>query len=174
MKRILSIVLTLALLLTALPLALGVSAAEESKTYVISNFSAGTQYAKNEVHKLDDFLTITTTECHFTSELRMYSSSSHNGFAILTSPYVIKSITMDAGNKADSIKIFGSDDGATFTSTAIATVSITSSYGDKHTADLSNYNYKYLKLDVSGSQQIRIKSFTITFDIGSSCTHENK
>ena len=86
MKRILSIVLTLALLLTALPLALGVSAAEESKTYVISNFSAGTQYAKNEVHKLDDFLTITTTECHFTSELRMYSSSSHNGFAILTSP----------------------------------------------------------------------------------------
>ena len=174
MKRILSIILTLALLLTALPLALGVSAAEESKTYVISNFSAGTQYAKNEVHKLDDFLTITTTECHFTSELRMYSSSSHNGFAILTSPYVIKSITMDAGNKADSIKIFGSDDGATFTSTAIATVSITSSYGDKHTADLSNYNYKYLKLDVSGSQQIRIKSFTITFDIGSSCTHENK
>ena len=174
MKRILSIVLTLALLLTALPLALGVSAAEESKTYVISNFSAGTQYAKNEVHKLDDFLTITTTECHFTSELRMYSSSSHNGFAILTSPYVIKSITMDAGNKADSIKIFGSDDGATFTSAAIATVSITSSYGDKHTADLSNYNYKYLKLDVSGSQQIRIKSFTITFDIGSSCTHENK
>ena len=47
-----------------------VKAADESVTYTFSNYAAGKQYASNEEHILDENLSVYTTECHFTSELR--------------------------------------------------------------------------------------------------------
>ena len=58
----------------------GGAATEKTGNYTFANYTAGTQYAKNEEHKLDDDVTIYTNDCHFTSELRIYSSSSNNGY----------------------------------------------------------------------------------------------
>ena len=99
---------------------------ETTTTYTFSNYTAGTQYATNEVHELDKVLTITTTECHFTSELRIYSSDTHNGYAIgtLAGGKTIKSLGFNAGNKKDTLNVYGSTDGSTWTK--IGGVKITS------------------------------------------------
>ena len=135
---------------------------EVTTKYTFSNYSAGTQYADNEVHKLDDVLTITTTDCHFTTQLRIYSSSTYNGYAIgaLTGA-TIKKLAFNAGYKADTLNVYGSTDGATWT--LVSGVSITSTnYGD-YSVDFGNTNYTHFKLDVAGSQQVRVASLTLTY-----------
>lgn len=137
------------------------TADEKTVTYTFSDYAAGTQYAKNEVHKLDDVLTITTTNCHFTTELRIYASSTYDGYAIgeLTGS-TIKKLGFNAGNNADTLNVYGSTDGSTWT--LIEGVSVTSAYKD-YTVDFGDTNYTYFKLDVAGSKQLRVKSLTLTY-----------
>ena len=129
------------------------------KSYTFSDYTAGEQYAENEEHVLDEYITVTTTQAHFTTQLRLYSSSSHDGFAIIKSTKVIDSITLNAGNKADTLNVYGSTDGETWT--LIEGVETTSTYAD-HTVNIANSTYTYLKLDVAGSQQVRVASMSIT------------
>ncbi|MBE6143484.1 MAG: starch-binding protein, partial [Erysipelotrichaceae bacterium] len=132
---------------------------ETTNTYTFSDYEKGTQYASNEVHKLDEIVTITTTESHFTTELRIYSSSTHNGYAIIKSELPISTIKMNAGNNSDTINVYYSTDSISWT--LFGGIAITSSYKD-HSLDFGENSYKYLKLDVAGSNQVRIKSMTLT------------
>ncbi len=181
MKKVLSILLAAMLILGMLPAT--ALAAEETVTYTFSNYTAGTQYAKNEEHELDDVVTVVTNDCHFTSQLRIYSSSTNNGYAIIKSTKQITAFAMNAGNKKDTVTISGSnDDGATWVDAgSIATT--TTSYKDYPAVTFAT-SYKWLKLDVAGSNQVRIASMTLTFAEDSSggetpnpepeCTHPNK
>ncbi len=132
-----------------------------TNTYTFSNYTAGTQYAENEKHVLDDYITVTTTQAHFTTELRLYSSSAHDGFAIVTSTKTITGFSFNAGNKADTVNVYGSNDGG-ITWTLIQGVSVSSSYKDYTVTISEGTSYTMLKLDVAGTQQVRIKSMTIT------------
>ena len=150
---------------------------EVTKTYVFSDYRAGTQYAENEEHQLDENVTIITTQSHFTSELRLYSSSTHNGYAIVQSTNPITQVDINAGYKADELVIYGSnDDGTTWTE--VATISITSTSYNDYTVEL-NGSYNWIKLDVKGENQVRIKTLTLTTVSGGNssetpdCTHEN-
>ena len=140
-----------------------VKAATEKMTYTFSNYTAGVQYADNEIHKLDDFLTIKTTDCHFTTQLRIYSSKQYNGYAILESTKPITGISFNMGYKKDSLLVLGSNDGVSYSS--ISTISTTSTNYLDYTVSES-FNYSFIKLDVSGSSQIRIASITVTYDLG--------
>ena len=138
------------------------AAGENTVTYTFSEYPAGTQYAENEAHKLDDVLTITTTQCHFTTELRIYSSSTHDGYAIGTlAAGTIKSLGFNAGNKVDTLNVYGSEDGSTWT--LVKGVSVTTTSYTDYTVDFGDTNYTSFKLDVAGSNQIRVKSLTLTY-----------
>ena len=131
-------------------------------TYDFSTVTGSVQYAANEQHILDERTTVTVTECHINKQLRIYSSSTHNGFAIIKSTTPIHSITMNAGNKADTLNVYASTDGETWT--LIEGVAVTSSYKDV-TVDLDpTAGYLYLKLDVKGTQQLRVANMTLTVE----------
>ena len=165
-KRLLAICLVICMILGMLPMT--AFAADVSRTYQFSNYTAGTQYATNEEHKLDNEVMIVTTECHFTTELRIYSSSTHDGYAIIQSSLPIKGFGMNAGNKSDSVVIYGSnDDGASWTE--VTRIAVSTSYKD-YSYSFGSATYKWLKLDVAGSNQIRIKSMTLTV-VESGCNH---
>lgn len=127
--------------------------------YTISEFSAGVQYAENEVHKLDSILTMVTTQCHFTTDLRIYSSSSHNGNVVLESAAPIYGLSFNAGENADELNIYGLV-GEEWV--IIETVEVTSAY-KVHTVYFDGESYTKIKLDVEGANQIRIKNFTVQY-----------
>ena len=135
--------------------------ARESSTnkYTFSDYAAGTQYAENEEHVLDENVTIYTTQCHFTTQLRIYSSSTHNGYAIIKSSGVITALDFNAGNKIDTLNVHGSTDGESWT--LIEGVSITSTSYKDYSITITG-SYTYLKLDVKGEQQVRLTSITLT------------
>ena len=136
-------------------------ATELTTKYVFADYAAGAQYAEGEIHVLDDVVTVTTTQCHFTTQLRIYSSSTYNGFAIIESTRTISKIVLNAGNKVDTLNVYGSTDGSTWN--LIQAVSVTStSYNDYTVSIDPNLKYKQLKLDVAGEQQIRVANFTLT------------
>ena len=136
-----------------------------TKTYTFSTYTAGTQYAENEKHVLDDILTLYTTECHFTSELRIYSSSTHNGYVISNQlPGKIVSLGFNAGNKKDAIIVYGSNDGTIWTE--VSEVSITSESYMDYSLSFGENNYTYFKLDVKGANQVRLNSLTLTYQSG--------
>ena len=132
---------------------------ETTVTYTFSNYTAGTQYAIGENHEMDDILTVTTTQAHFTTQLRLYSSSSNNGYAIFESGKTIKSITFNMGYKKDTLNIYTSEDGETWTLKTTLTTTATT-YKDYTAIEL---NSKYVKIDVAGSNQIRIASISVTY-----------
>lgn len=145
--------------------------AEEPQTieesYTFSNYAAGTQYAENEEHKLSDNVTIYTTDCHFTTQLRIYSSSSNNGYAVIQSALPITKIVVNAGYKVDTLNVYGSnDEGATWT--LIEGISVTGTSYKNYSLELGSTGYKYLKLDVDGTQQVRVASMTLTLNNSSS------
>ncbi len=160
-KTLTSLVLVVLMVAALVPAALiGVMAAEENtKTYTFSEYVAGTQYAEGEEHELDDKLTVTTTQAHFTSELRLYSSSEHDGYAIFESTKPVEAMVLNAGNKADTLNVYTSTDGTTWT--LAEGVATTSAYAD-HTVSFDPAT-KYIKLDVAGTQQVRIKYVTMTY-----------
>ena len=154
-----------------------VAVTTEDRTYIFSDYEAGTQYAKNEEHVLDDDVTMVTNDCHFTEQLRIYSSSTNNGYAEIHSELPVAGLKFNAGNNADSVVIYGSNDGGV-SWTEIAKQVVTSTYTD-YTIDFDGSNYTSLKLDVAGTKQVRLKSITLTLvsgDSGSedpSCEHTN-
>ncbi len=181
MKKVLSILLVALLLVGMLPMqALHIHAATagESVTYTFSNYTAGTQYAKNEEHVLDNDVTVLTNDCHFTTQLRIYSSSTNNGYAIIkctNDAFAFSAFGMNAGNKKDTVNVYGSNDaGATWTLIGgLATT--TTSYKDYSMS--FNTNYSWLKLDVAGSNQVRLAKMTLTFAAvaggDTTCEHPN-
>ena len=132
----------------------------ESVKYTFSDYAAGSQYAANEEHVLDANTTVTTTESHFTSELRIYSSSSHNGYAVIHSERGVGSITVNAGNNVDTLNVYVSDDGVTYT--LAGTISVTEKSYKDYTYNFDQ-KYNYIKLDVAGANQVRIKNMTLGF-----------
>ena len=138
-----------------------VQAEEVTKSVTFSNYTAGTQYANNEKHDLGDGLVIYTTECHFTSELRIYSSSTHNGYVVSDAlPGIITKMTFNAGNKVDNLDIYGSNDGATWTK--VGQVNVTSTSYKDYSFTFSG-SYTRFKLDVAGANQVRLKSMSVTY-----------
>ncbi len=136
---------------------------EETISITFSEHTAGTQYAENETHIINEVLTLYTTQCHFTTQLRIYSSSTHNGFVTSNQlPGPIKSMSFNMGNKADNLIVYGSTDGSTWTE--VGSITTTTSYED-YSIDFSE-NYTYFKLDVEGSNQIRIASMSVTYENG--------
>ena len=168
MKRVLSILLCVAMVLCLVPAM--ASAATQSVTYTFADYAKGTQYAVNEVHKLDDMTTVTTTESHFTTELRLYSSSTHDGFAIIQFAKPITKVAMNIGNKTDTLNVYGSTDGASWTLVGGIAVT-TSSYKDYSLDMPAGTAYTYLKLDVAGANQLRVKSFTLYYEAEGECAH---
>ena len=133
-----------------------------TKKYVFADYPAGTQYAKNEEHKLDDYVTMITSDAHFTSELRIYSSSTNNGVAIVKCDGVVTGLEFNAGNKVDTLNVYGSNDNGE-TWALIQSVSITDTSYKDYTVAFGGASYQYLKLDVEGTQQVRLKSMTLTY-----------
>ena len=128
--------------------------------YVFADYAAGTQYAENESHKLDDLLTIVTNKCHFTSELRIYSSSTNDGNAILQSVVPMWGLSLNAGNKVDTVNVYGLENGEWV---LIAAVAVTSTSYNDYTVDFGGESYTQIKLDVAGESQVRIKSITVQY-----------
>ena len=129
--------------------------------YTFSDYDPGKQYAVDEEHVLDEYTTVTTTQAHFTSQLRLYSSSEHDGFAIISCTNVIAGFRMSAGNKTDTLNVFGSVDGSEYT--LIEGIEVTSTSYSDYTLDIDEtLGYKFLKLDVAGTNQIRLQSFGLT------------
>ena len=133
--------------------------APKAVTYVFANYPAGEQYKENEEHVLDSKVTVVTTQCHFTSELRIYSSSAHNGNAIIKSTDAISGLALNAGDNKDTLNVYGSNDGGT-TWILISTVSVNGAYAD-YSVDFGGNTYKWLKLDAA-SEQIRVKYMALT------------
>ena len=135
-----------------------------STTYAFADYEAGVQYAANEVHKLDDNVTVTTTDCHFTSELRIYFSevngynpNGRNGVAVFAMTSAVKSLSLNAGGKAGPMAVYGSTDGETWT--PITTIDVTSNYTD-YDVELGETAYTFIKLAATESQ-VRVKTITI-------------
>ena len=147
----------------------GGAATEKTGTYTFSSYAAGTQYAKNEEHKLDDDVTIYTNDCHFTSELRIYSSSSNNGYVVSNElPGKIVSMGFNAGNKVDVLVVYGSTDGSEWTQ--VGEVSVTSTSYKDYELSFGATNYTYFKLDVKGSNQVRLQKMSVTYMSGGGTT----
>ena len=141
-----------------------VQAEEVTKNVTFSDYTAGTQYAADEKHDLGDGLVIYTTECHFTTQLRIYSSSSHNGYVVSDAlPGTITKMTFNAGNKVDKLDIYGSNDGTTWN--LVGQVSVTSTSYNDYSFDFSG-SYNRFKLDVNGANQIRIAKMSVTYTTG--------
>ena len=131
----------------------------DPETYTFSSYTAGTQYA-TEKHELSNYVTMDISNCHLTTQLRIYSSSNNNGYAIFTSKYPIASISFNMGYKVDTLNIYVSDNGTDWTLDGSVETTATS-YKD-YTYDLKTKS-SYIKLDVDGTSQIRIASMTVTF-----------
>ena len=141
---------------------LGEEVLPEDGNKVEVNFSSiegSVQYA-DETHQLDETLSMHIIACHVNTQLRIYSSSSNNGVATFTATKAISSITLNAGNKADTLNVYGSLDGETWT--LIEGVVTTSTYTD-YTVDFGDAGYKYFKLDVEGTSQVRVASLTVEY-----------
>lgn len=134
------------------------------KTYTFADYEQGTQYADNEEHVLDEYVTVVTTQCYFTTELRVYSSDAHNGSVIIKVPegMCIAGLGFNAGNAGDTINIYGSDDSGD-TWRDVESVDVVSTY--KNYSTVSKFFYQYLKLDVERASQVRLKSITVTIGL---------
>lgn len=132
-----------------------------TKSVTFSNYSAGKQYAKNEKHDLGDGLVIYTTDCHFTTQLRIYSSATNNGYVVSDAlPGTITRMNFNAGNKKDNLLVYGSNDGTTWT--LVGKVAVTSTSYNDYSLDFTD-NYSRFKLDVEGTNQIRLQSMSVTY-----------
>lgn len=145
--------------------------AEDTKTVnvIFSNFAEGAQYADNEKHDLGEGLVIYTTDCHFTTELRIYSSTTYNGYVVSDPlPGAITQMTFNMGYKLDKLEVYGSNDGENWILVKEIETYLPS-YWDYSCEFPSGGGYTRFKLDVKGGNQIRIKSMSVTFiDNGSS------
>ena len=134
--------------------------------YVFENYAAGEQYAANEVHKLDDKVTVTTTDAHFTKQIRLYKSEANewgparSGVAVFATTSAIKTLSVNAGEKTGSIEVYGSTDGENWT--LLTTLAPITEYAD-YSIDLGGAAYTFIKL-AAVDAQARVASVTITFN----------
>ena len=136
-------------------------AEEVTKSVTFSSYTAGTQYAQNEKHDLGDGLVIYTTDCHFTTQLRIYSSTTNNGYVVSDAlPGTITKMNFNAGNKTDNLLVYGSNDGTTWI--LVGKVAVTSTSYKDYSLDFTG-NYSRFKLDVEGTNQIRLQSMSVTY-----------
>ncbi len=161
-KALLSVLLALVMVLGIAPMA--VMAEEAGTKYTFADYEAGTQYAENEVHVLDEVVTVTTNHAHFTTQLRLYDNADHDGTAVIASTKVINSVVLNAGNKAATLKVYGSTNGSEWT--LVQDITTTSAYADHTVTMPADSNYTYLKLDADGKQQIRVAYMVLTFAEG--------
>ena len=132
------------------------------ETTVKCDFStvSGTQYA-DETKTFGDVTVSTHNKgCHFNSQLRIYDSSTNNGWAIVTAGKTVSGLKVNAGYKAATLNVYGSVDGETWV--LIQAVSTSTSYKDYTVSVDSAAGYKYIKLDASGAQ-IRVASLELTY-----------
>ena len=139
--------------------------AENTETISVTfvDYTAGKQYAVNEKHDLGAGLVIYTTLCHFTSELRIYSSTSNNGY-VVSDPLSgsITRMSFRMGYKKDILNIYGSTDKENWT--LIKGIETTSTSYMDYVLDFPvGKGYTCFKLDVKGDQQIRIESMSVTY-----------
>ena len=139
--------------------------AERTETISVAfkDFSKGTQYAENEEHDLGGGLVIYTTLCHFTEQLRIYSSNTYNGYVISDPlPGPITNMSFKMGYKKDVLNVYGSTDKENWT--LVKGVETTSTSYMRYTLDFPvEKGYTCFKLDVKGEEQIRIESMSITY-----------
>lgn len=130
---------------------------------IFENFSSGASYAENERHDLGHGLVIYTTKCHFTTELRIYSSNSYNGFVISDPlPGVITSMSFNMGYKKDILNVYGSTDKENWV--LVKGIETTSTSYRNYTLQFpADSGYTCFKLDVKGENQIRIVSMSVTY-----------
>ena len=137
----------------------------EPITYVFAEYEAGEQYAANEVHKLDDMVTVTTNDAHFTKQIRLYQQAANsygparNGTAIFETASAIKSLSINAGEKAVPIEVYGSTNGTDWV--LITTITATKTYTD-YEITLGSTEYTYIKL-AAVAGQARVASVTFGF-----------
>ena len=131
--------------------------------YTFADYEAGEQYAENETHVLDENVTVVTNDAHFTKQIRLYQSAENsygparNGFAVFSTTSAIKSFSLNAGEKANPIEVYGSTDGESWT--LITTIECTTTYTD-YVVDLGDAAYTYIKLAATNGQA-RVASVTI-------------
>lgn len=136
---------------------------DTTKKYTFSDYTAGEQYAISEKHDLDENVSVSTTEAHFTKELRLYSSSTHDGFAIFVlndKTKSFKGLKITAGYKNTTLGVYGSNDGKNYV--LIDSVSVKEAY-DVYSVDFKDNYYKFIKFDPTEALQVRIKDITITY-----------
>lgn len=131
-------------------------------TYIFNNYPRGEQYAQEEVHVLDNDVTVITTECYFNQQLRVYSNTAHDGFFYTNGlPLYIDSLAFNMGYNVDNVNIYGSTDGNIWT--LVGSISVTSTSYANYGLSFGSNNYNYFKFDVAGDQQIRVASMTIFY-----------
>ena len=140
-----------------------VAESTETISVTFKNFPAGSSFAKNEEHDLGGGLVIYTTLCHFTEQLRIYSSTTYNGYVISDSlPGPITRMSFKMGYEKDVLNVYGSTDKENWT--LVKGVETTSTSYKDYTLDFpSEKGYTCFKLDVKGEKQIRIESMSVTY-----------
>ena len=128
--------------------------------YTFSSITNSTQYA-TETHKLSDDVSMTIESCHVNTQLRIYSSGTNNGKATFTVNGVVNKISFNAGNKIDTLNVYGSTDGQNWT--LVQAVSITATSYNEYEVDFGSTQYTYFYLDVAGSNQVRLQNITIFY-----------
>ena len=127
-----------------------------------SDYDEGAQYAVDEPHVINESLTLYTTQCHFTTQLRVYDSNSHDGYfysSILLGN--IKSIAFNAGNNAGTVEVYGGVDGRDWA--LVESFQTKSAYAD-YEVNFANVTYNCFKVEVTGGKQVRFQSLILTLD----------
>ena len=127
-----------------------------------SDYDEGVQYAVDEPHVINESLTLYTTQCHFTTQLRVYDSNSHDGYfysSILLGN--IKSIAFNAGNNAGTVEVYGGVDGQDWA--LVESFQTKSAYAD-YEVNFANVTYNCFKVEVTGGKQVRFQSLVLTLD----------
>ena len=131
--------------------------------YDFSDYSsqAGAQYA-NETHVLDEYVTVYTRKCHFTTDqIRVYSSTANNGyFFINPQNFYLDSISFNLGHRTDTVLIYGGLD--TNAWNLVGGIPVSSSFEDRGISFGTN-NYTCFKFDVKGSNQVRVNEMSIFY-----------
>lgn len=172
MKRILSVLLALVMIVGMIPMSIlsaSAATAGESVTYTFSDYTAGTQYAQGEEHILDETVSLIINGAHLNSQVRLYAGSN----AVLNSELPITSVTLKAGNKVNTLNVYTSTDGTSFT--LAEAVSVTSTSYKEYTVDVDDATVAVKMESPSDGAQIRVSAVTMTFGEApaGACTHTN-
>ncbi len=128
-------------------------------TYNFSECEKGEQYAENEKHALDNVLELTVNDGHLNTQIRLYSSTSHQSTAIFKSTKYINALSVNAGYKEAKLHVYGSTDGETWE--LIKTIETVTSYED-YEVEIEDGKYNYIKMEAEG-QQIRVAQMSVTY-----------